>query len=180
MDRFHWLEPLAQVADSVFEWFYFFFISLHFNQIERVIYSGLRWSTWWMIRNCVRESSKMGAWKTASDAKERKKNNLCFLTMKTRHGNRTASMCVYQRNITNGKRAFVFYSLHQLQSTQTEYTKRWFLLQSSGTYSSTARDLISQYESFGKKGMKKIDFCDLSSLWRLKHIVPGDIYECCH
>lgn len=90
--------------------------------------------------------------------RKRGKNNLCFLTMKTRHGNRTASMCVYQWNITNGKRAFVFYSLHQLQSTQTEYTKRWFLLQSSGTYSSTARDLISQYESFGKKGMEKNRF----------------------
>lgn len=42
MDRFHWLEPLAQVADSVFEWFYFFF---HLSSFQSNCTSYIQWFT---------------------------------------------------------------------------------------------------------------------------------------
>lgn len=170
IDRFHWVELLAQVADSLFEWIFFFLLLffLHFISIKSNEY--IQWFTLIDMMNdkeLWKRVIKMRELRRLIEKRKKTRENIRF-----DNGNSSREpniMCVYRKN--NKWKGALFYSLHRLQSTQLEYTNdnlfefpySMFVELHAIPYHKNIESIISQLA-------KKINVCDLSSFWSLKHI----------
>lgn len=139
--RFHWLEPMAQVADSVFEWFFF-----SLDQIE--------WVQWFMLIDMMNDKRlcigiiKIGASKMNTTMREKEKkeenNNLRLLTMK--HDTVTkwhVRACTEESSKWNGA---LFHSLHSAAIYVNGIQKRQFWTYFSATRNSSSQQRIKQQQ----------------------------------
>lgn len=161
IDRFHWLDPLAQVADSVFEWF--FFLSFMLSSFQSNWMSYIQWFTW----NDMMNDKELC--KRVIKMKERKrKQSVLFDNENSTWETRTAA-CACMKEISQMKKGHSCFIYCIECNLRKRNTQTMILLSSSFFplwnifFDCTRFDITISIIQFNKKEPEiKIDFCDLS------------------